>query len=121
MERINGDILKQALADKGFKQFEFAEKTGISKFRISRLCQEGMHNVYRQTAENIADALNIELAELRKENGVYQGKPARQLRDMLSEDAIAVLDMYDKLDPVGKAEVLLKIKAITDEMAEKGD
>lgn len=60
--RISGVLIKHALIDRGMKQKDLAEKTGISKSTISMICNG--KSCTEDTARKIAEALGVTVDDL---------------------------------------------------------
>jgi len=60
MRHIDGEKLKGAIKRKGLSQKAVSNRAGLSYFRLSRICQPGLHVVHRGTASSIAKAIGID-------------------------------------------------------------
>lgn len=60
--RISGVLIKHALIDRGMKQKDLAEKSGITRATICAIC--GGKNCSEDTARKIAEALGVTVDDL---------------------------------------------------------
>ena len=106
--KVHGTVLRQLIILKGLQHTQLSKNIGVTRHRISALSKPGtVHYIRSDTAKKFANGLGVSLAKL--------GAQSLEQENDLSEDEMVMLDYYRQLDPVGRAEALLRMKKIVED------
>ena len=103
---VNGDCIVTELRKAKMTQKALSEKVGITRFRMSNLCQPGLHRVRASTADNIAEVFNLPVSALQSE----EVHDAETTEVRLSELEFELLRMYRALPPKEKIALLNRLQ-----------
>ena len=63
--KLNAEVVKKALKEKGMTQIELCRQTGIDDYALSKYLH-GVHNIPRDKMIRIADCLGLDIFEIMK-------------------------------------------------------